>query len=88
MKIILDKINLPNAQGKTALHIAAQKGNKIIIQILLDKEADLNIKDHQGKTPLDYADAKAIKTLLSSSQNKGSQHQSNAKIQKKRVQER
>lgn len=85
----LDKINLPNAQGKTALHIAVQKGNKEIVKILLDKKADLNIRDHQGKTPLDYTDAREIKTLLSSSsQNKGSQHQSNAKIQKKRVQER
>lgn len=84
----LEKINLQNAQGLTALHIAAQKGNKIIIKILLDKKADLSIKDHQGKTPLDYTDAQEIKTLLTSQQNKNSPHQSRAKIQKKRVHER
>jgi ankyrin repeat protein len=60
----LENINLQNVQGLTALHIAVQKGNKDIVEILLEKKADLNIKDHQGKTPLDYADDKQIHKLL------------------------
>jgi len=31
---------------RTALHIAAKEGQKIIMEILVDKEADVNMKDN------------------------------------------
>ena len=31
---------------RTALHIAAKEGQKVIMEILVDKEADVNMKDN------------------------------------------
>ncbi len=45
------------ANGMTALHIACLRGDEAeFIQILIDKGADINIKDDDGKTPIDYLD--------------------------------
>jgi len=37
------------------LHIAAQKGHDRIIKVLLQHNADCNIRDGEGRTPLIYA---------------------------------
>ena len=42
-----------NGQGQTALHAAALKGWDKVVQYLADHGANLNVKDKQGKTPLD-----------------------------------
>ena len=44
----------PNA-GLTPLHRAAYYGLKEIVELLLDKGADVNAKDDGGDTPLDVA---------------------------------
>lgn len=43
------------ASGQTAMHAAALKGWNGVIQYLADNGADLESKDRDGKTPLDYA---------------------------------
>jgi len=56
----------PNA-GLTPLHRAAYYGLKEIVELLLDKGADVNAKEEVGWTPLHYAAAmshKAIAELL------------------------
>jgi ankyrin repeat protein len=55
--------------GRTPLHLAAEKGNQAIVEILLKQCADYNAKDGLGKTPLHWAFqgnyGGVIKTLLS-----------------------
>ena len=41
--------------GRTPLHYAAWKGHKEIAELLIAKGADVNVKDEDGDTPLDYA---------------------------------
>ncbi len=40
---------------RTALHLAAIRGNMDILNMLIDKEAEINAKDRFNKTPLYYA---------------------------------
>lgn len=50
---------------ETALHNAAKKGDpKIIKFLLIRKGVNINIKDNQGKKPIDYCENPEIKQLL------------------------
>ncbi len=44
-----------NTRGETALHGAADRGADTIVQFLVDRGAELNVKSKQGFTPLDVA---------------------------------
>ncbi|KAF8974436.1 ankyrin repeat-containing domain protein [Flammula alnicola] len=44
-----------NVHGKTALHIAALKGNEELVRMLCDLGADFDLSDNKGNTPLHYA---------------------------------
>ncbi|KAF5387980.1 hypothetical protein D9615_000521 [Tricholomella constricta] len=44
-----------NGQGKTALHIAAIKGNEELVRMFCDLGADVDLPDNKGNTPLHYA---------------------------------
>ncbi|KAG2154915.1 ankyrin repeat-containing domain protein [Suillus bovinus] len=44
-----------NIQGKTALHMAALKGNEELVRMLCDLGADFDLSDNKGNTPLHYA---------------------------------
>ncbi|KAJ3517964.1 hypothetical protein NLJ89_g146 [Agrocybe chaxingu] len=44
-----------NIHGKTALHIAALKGNEELVRMLCDLGADFDLSDNKGNTPLHYA---------------------------------
>lgn len=48
-------VNVTNTKGNSALIIAAKEHNKGIVQLLLSKGADSNLKNDQGSTPLMYA---------------------------------
>jgi ankyrin repeat protein len=48
-----------NARGETALHGAADRGADTIVQLLVERGAELNVKTKQGFTPLDVAMGKA-----------------------------
>jgi hypothetical protein len=52
------KVNEVDAQGRTALHGAAQGGRNEIVKLLAARGADLQVKDARGFTPLDYAQGK------------------------------
>ena len=48
-------INDKNDEGKTPLHVAAQKGDLEIVNLLLNLEVDINAQDSEGNTPLHVA---------------------------------
>ena len=45
-------INAKNTAGKTALHLAAQKGDTAFINLFITYHADINMDDATGRTPL------------------------------------
>ncbi|QQR49626.1 ankyrin repeat domain-containing protein [bacterium] len=46
------------------MHLAVQKGNKEIVNFLLNSDADVNTKDKYGKTAFDLALDQEIKHML------------------------
>jgi ankyrin repeat protein len=57
VKVLLDQpvdINATNDSGQTALHFAALSSDATV-KLLAEHGADLDIKDKQGRTPLDFA---------------------------------
>ena len=55
--------NIINEAGYTALHLAAEKGNPVIVRILLEHGADPALKA-SGKTPAEYALNEQCRLLL------------------------
>lgn len=54
-KVILKNganINILNRSGKSALHLAAEKGDEAISNLLIESGANLNIRDKFGMTPM------------------------------------
>lgn len=48
-------VNAFNANGQTAVHLAATRGTNSVITYLAEKGAKLDMKNKQGRTPLDIA---------------------------------
>lgn len=46
------RVNLPNSSGYSPIHLAAHKGNDIIIDTLIKNKADLNLRNKSGMTAL------------------------------------
>lgn len=59
-----DDVNRPNRDGMTALHGAAYVGSNTIVQFLVDKGANVNVKDATGQTPWTVAAQVFPPTLL------------------------
>jgi ankyrin repeat protein len=60
----------PNARrrdGKTALHLAAARGYDDLVQMLIHRGAATDVRDVDGKTPLDVATGSAIPVLQQAS---------------------
>lgn len=55
-------INVANDFGKTALHLAAQKGHDKIAELLVKHGANVHSLDSHGRTPLFWASFKGKKT--------------------------
>jgi ankyrin repeat protein len=53
----MDNLNAPNACGKTPLMLAIGSGNTKTVWFLLDKNAEVNVSDEEGNTPLIMAAA-------------------------------
>ncbi|XP_062711316.1 uncharacterized protein LOC115254290 [Aedes albopictus] len=60
VKMLIDKdskysadYKIANKKGQTLIHFAAKRGNKVIVQVLIDAyAADVNAQDNNGNTPL------------------------------------
>ena len=52
-------VNAVNAAGDTALHVAAEGGNDVVVEVLAEHGANLNSKNNRGQTPLTVAMASA-----------------------------
>jgi ankyrin repeat protein len=68
-----DYIHKKNIIGQTPLIFACEEGNSIVVQLLLDNDADINCVDKFGNTALYYAETRnhldivlALKTHSSS----------------------
>lgn len=48
-------INGTNDKGQTACHVAAKAGDWIVLEFLVERGANVALKDHSGMTPLDTA---------------------------------
>jgi hypothetical protein len=48
-------INAFNTNGATAIHSAVQRGAEKVVKYLADNGAKLDMKNKQGRTPLDIA---------------------------------
>lgn len=46
------KIDVKNTTGQTALHIACTKGYKEITEMLIEHQANVEVRDEEGVTPL------------------------------------
>lgn len=57
-------VDQKNAEGDTALHIAARQGNKSVIEPLLNKKADSELQNAQGQKPTDVAQNDAIEKMF------------------------
>lgn len=57
-------INMQSVDGQTALHIAVASGNIDTVKLLIDKGADRELVDNNGKNALDYAENESMRSLL------------------------
>jgi ankyrin repeat protein len=70
IELIIDEgfLDEQDNNGQTALHLAAECGNDIFIDIVLKKGGNPNLKDNNGQTPLHISaskgDLNCIKSLL------------------------
>jgi hypothetical protein len=61
-------VNSTLAEGRSALHIAAQEGHTRVIRALLELKADVHVMDSEGKTPIALAKTRGISRLLAASE--------------------
>nr|GEX98704.1 acyl-CoA-binding domain-containing protein 1-like [Tanacetum cinerariifolium] len=67
MKGILPSYFFKSFRGRTPLHWAVNRGHIEAAELLLSRNADVNLKDDEGQTPLHYAavcDRESIAELL------------------------
>ena len=57
-------INAINDARRTALHMAASKGDAEVLLGLLAAKADVDLQDKEGKSPLDMTDDERCKEIL------------------------
>jgi ankyrin repeat protein len=48
------RVDMPDGEGHTALHVAAKAGQREMVEWLLDHGADADAKDRLTLKPLDY----------------------------------
>jgi ankyrin repeat protein len=61
--LLITVVNEKDNQGNTPLHYAVKNGHKELVDLLLDHSADIDVKNHQQKTPLDL-NKELIKAVL------------------------
>jgi ankyrin repeat protein len=58
-------VSATNKVGATALHYAVRAGNQAMVELLLSKGADIEVKDSAGSTPVEIAHAMSGRQNLS-----------------------
>eukprot|EP01088_Endostelium_zonatum_P017564 TRINITY_DN5237_c0_g1_i4.p1 TRINITY_DN5237_c0_g1~~TRINITY_DN5237_c0_g1_i4.p1 ORF type:complete len:147 (-),score=58.59 TRINITY_DN5237_c0_g1_i4:160-555(-) len=57
-------VNIQNKQGNTALHQASWRNHPDVIKALIDKQAKTELKNKDGKLPVDLARSSEAKDLF------------------------
>ena len=55
LDLVPEWLDAVNAKGQLPLHVAAEKGHKPFVEMLLHAGNEVNIRDRRGKSPLHYA---------------------------------
>ncbi|KAI9853716.1 MAG: hypothetical protein M1813_001832 [Trichoglossum hirsutum] len=66
-RLLLEKgadLNVKTYDGRTALHLAAEKGHETVVQLLLEKGGAVNAKTYDGQTALHLAAEKGHETVV------------------------
>ena len=58
-------VNAKSLEGRTAVHYATIFGHIDCVKKLLEKEADVNVYDSHGSTPLNYAAKEGMRDFSS-----------------------
>ena len=67
IKLFVEKgadVNAVNNTGNSALHYAAQNGNERMVEYLMGKGAKTDIKNKQGRTPVELAKGRASEIFI------------------------
>ncbi|KAG1696108.1 Acyl-CoA-binding domain-containing protein 6 [Nymphon striatum] len=59
-----DKANMKDENGMALLHWACDRGHTDIVQLLLSHDAEIDIKDNDGQTPLHYGKFHFLLSLI------------------------
>ena len=51
-------------EGETALHLASRNEHLEVVKLLIERGADINIKNNEGETPLDFAKKRPKRELV------------------------
>ena len=57
-------LNQSDYDGRTAMHLAVKEGNHKVVEVLLQKDADKNVKDHWGQVVYEHC-VKLLSALAS-----------------------
>ncbi|KAL5988526.1 hypothetical protein ACLOJK_036291 [Asimina triloba] len=58
---------IADSEGRTPLHWAVDRGHMNVVELLISRDANVNMQDNDGQTPLHYAvvcEREAIAELL------------------------
>ncbi|KAJ3564785.1 hypothetical protein NPX13_g7729 [Xylaria arbuscula] len=58
------QVDIPDKDGQTPLHLAAERGHLAIVQLLLESKAIVDLEDKDGNTPLSLAVHRGHKAMV------------------------
>lgn len=61
-----------NKFKETPLHLASKEGNLDVIKTLIEEGADINLKNEDGRKPIDLASVDAVRSYLAMTEKTGS----------------
>ena len=64
LRVSIEELNSLDIEGQTCLHVASNRGNREITQLLVDRGAQCEVRDRNGRTPKDVASNEDVKKIL------------------------